>query len=207
MRCTRPLLAIAVVGALAAPARAQEPAAEPRGQLVLAGGLDALLRDGAEFTPAPVLHAGYERRIGASRVGVRLAGDYFTQSRGDRIVRVNGEPVQRIESSSRVQIYGAGLLATYALARGRVQPYLIGGVGVQRLSARGSDASAPDGERQVERTSAALSGGLGLSASLGRVGLFTEARFTRLPNGLGRAGDQQQGVRGQVIPLTFGVRF
>ncbi|MFL5574693.1 MAG: outer membrane beta-barrel protein [Gemmatimonadaceae bacterium] len=202
----RVLTAAAACGLLAHRAAAQQPAPPPVGRIVLGAGVDARLRDGADATPALTLHAGYERRVGASRLGLRLAADYFAQHRGDYVVRGNdGMPVERIENSSDTHVYGAGLLATYGLAATPVRPYLIGGVGVSRLAYdRDRTAEALGGPLHVARTSAALSGGLGLDARVGRLGVFAEGRFTYLPNG---SGGREPGVRGYVIPLTLGVRF
>ena len=71
-----------VFGAVfAGAARAQAPAPAPAtGQFVVGGGLD--LSDGywnRAQNPGLALQAGYERRLGRSRVGLRLEGTYWRQ--------------------------------------------------------------------------------------------------------------------------------
>ena len=82
----------------ASSARAQAPGTDPassppRGALIVAGGTDAIVRDGDQWTPSAALHLGYE--LPARRGGLtwRAGVDLWSQGHGDRTVFANGTPV------------------------------------------------------------------------------------------------------------------
>lgn len=212
-------LAALVLAALAGvPVRAgAQPAVPNDGQsrILLAAGLDGYLRDGSAFTPALAVHAGYEfgrggvlGRLGLGpRLGLRLGADYTTRRYTQTTLRFNGDPALTIDRAGRSQLFGAILLATYALTDGPARLYTLGGAGLYGLTGVQREPAspvAPAGTSRTTRVSPALSGGLGASGRLAGVGVFGEARVTYLPNGL---GGSRPGVRGVVVPLVVGVRF
>jgi hypothetical protein len=213
-------VSVAVLGV--SPLSAQSDAAPTsqglprRGEWMLSAGVDPLSGAGDYNRPGPAFQAGYERRLGASRFGLRVEGSYWRQT--DRTT--GGVPAgQRAEVLVRTRSIGGGsLLGTYQLREqtARVRPYLLGGVGVQYLTQdhalEWADPQAagglpvrtgPDGGR-ARRFSPSFSGGAGLAWRLGRASVFAEARATFLPRGI-MAG--QPSVQGVTFPLTLGLRF
>ena len=142
--------------------------------------------------------AAYERRLGASRAGVRLEGSYL------RDLERSG--------STRWNVAGVGLAGTYALARGRVQPYLLAGAGVAHLwyestqlvydPATGGVPAGGPVVRTVKTTalSPTLSGGAGVVARVGPGWAFVETRLNSYARATGSVG------RG-AAPLLLGWRF
>lgn len=208
-----------VAGAQAA-VDAPEVRAEPAGgrvpRLVLGGGVDADGKRRGGYPRQFALHAGYQLRggesVGGPKLGVRLGLDY-TASGGRTSYSEDDSPFER-----RSRGLGLVLLGTYALARGPVRPYLVGGVGVYRhwsattyptvelagaLTTPGY-VPPPRVTQRTDERGVGASGGLGLSAAVGRVALFGEARLTVVPMLL---LSDRPGVRGSQIPLVLGVRF
>ena len=194
-----------VAGALGAQ---QQPAPSPApAGWVVSGGLDAISFDGGRYLPGGTLHAGYERRLGAGRFGLRVAGDVWQQS----------DQPDGARYRTRDRIVGASVLGTLSLRPGaRVRPYVLGGMGAYHLSQRIT------GERTVQngvgvqipvdvraagaRFSPALTGGAGIETGLGgRAAVFFEARGVLVPNG--GAGSARGPIRGLLLPVTVGVRF
>ena len=76
----------------------------------------------------------------------------------------------------------------------RFRPYLIGGVGVYNLDAKGDDVPST-----VESTTKfGINGGAGFNFSAGSAGLFLEGRFHNVFT---------EGSNTNFIPITVGVRF
>lgn len=211
-----------VFGAVfAGAARAQAPAPAPAtGQFVVGGGLD--LSDGywnRAQNPGLALQAGYERRLGRSRVGLRLEGTYWRQRASSFGVLSDADLARGLTGAGlfrTVQIGGLNVLGTYQFApAARVRPYALAGVGYQRLSegrrfwlAGSPEAVAAAGLPPAGRApvnSLAYTGGLGLAVPLGRGALFAEGRVTGLPGG--NSGPPFDGIRGNVTPITVGFRF
>ena len=179
--------------------------AEPkRGVFLVGGGVDPTTTEGTGYRPALTLHAGYERRIGESRFGVRVEGDYWRQMTRYSAV-VDGLPLADVARTRTIS--GISALATYRFAQaGRVQPYALAGIGAKELSLR-NETEWSDRSRVVTATpqrqwSPALAAGFGTFVRLGRASLFAEARATLLTRG---AGDHD--IQGVQYPLTLGVRF
>jgi opacity protein-like surface antigen len=209
------LLTSGVLGAQQEPTTA--PAPSPH-RWVLSAGVDAVSEDDFRYRPGGTIHAGYERRIGASRIGVRLAGDYWRQSEQQSAQ----QSAQLDRAAYRVtdRVLGASALATVALRQGgQFRPYLLSGVGVHHLTQRitgarteqnGSDPELPVRVREMEaRFSPSVTAGAGMDASLGRrAAVFLELRGVLLPSG-GRSSLESgtHPVRGLLLPLTFGVRL
>ena len=126
----------------ASPLSAQSDAAHTsqglpgRGEWMLSAGVDPLSGAGDRNRPGPAFQAGYERRLGASRFGLRVEGSYWRQTD-----RTTG-PVpagQRLEALTRTRSIGRGsLLGTYQLRdqSARVRPNLLAGAGVHLLTVR-----------------------------------------------------------------------
>lgn len=163
------------------------------GRLLFAAGTEAIgFRDGAVIDPALSLHFGYERPLGNSRVGIRLAGSF------------TGNAHNNADSESYGRFYGAGLFSTYALSTARaLRPYLIAGAGIERLSTtRTLQRVGDSGARSVSlvgQSSASLSGGAGLLSRLGPASVFAETRLTWFPGG--------SQTRRAAIPILVGLRF
>lgn len=203
--------------ALASTAHGQSPSSHPStGRFVLGGGLDALDDNWhASPNPALALQGGYERRLGASRFGVRVEGTYWRRSASlDGYTSgedyANGVVSRRLNRT--VSIGGVNVLGTYQFApAARVRPYALAGIGYQRLSERRSYSALHDGVAASLLTplsaganSVAYTGGLGFDVPLGRAALFVEGRLTRLPGGEPRPFD---GIQSRTTPLTFGIKF
>ena len=180
-------------------------------RIVVAGGVDADHNSRGGYPSQLALHAGYQvrggERMGGPRFGVRLGLD-VTASHVDESDAL-GLPF----SSRRSRAFGVALLGTYALTRGPVRPYLLGGVGTYFLHSSTTYryyAISASGEREPDRTeqasagSVGVSAGAGLSAPVGRVVRFGEARATVLPS---TVFSETPGIRGMQLPLVLGVRF
>lgn len=208
-----PALATCVLTADALRAQPAPTAAAPRSapsRWLVGAGVDAVILDGGRHLPGGTVHASYERRLGASRVILRVAGDYWRQTDESELAayRVTDRAV------------GGSVLASVALRQsGRFRPYLLGGAGVYHLSQRVTGARTgrggvgvpdPVNLREVQsRFSPSLTGGTGVDAHLaGRASVFIEARGVLLPNS-GRRTVQlgTHPIRGLLLPLTVGLRL
>ena len=203
----------------ASSARAQAPGTDPassppRGALIVAGGTDAIVRDGDQWTPSAALHLGYE--LPARRGGLtwRAGVDLWSQGHGDRTVFANGTPVETLDRSGRSWAYGASLYGSWgpSVEVTRIRPYLLGGAGVhrfttvQRVSPGAGSRTSFTADIDAARTSLSVTGGAGLQADVGRVTMFTEVRYMRLlGTEVGRSGSPL--VRNWLMPLTVGVRL
>lgn len=178
-------------------------------RIVVAGGVDADGRAETAYPPQLALHVGYQlkggERVGGSRFGLRAGLDFTASNAESAALRLQG-PYQ----TRRSRGLGVVLLGTYALTRGPVRPYLVGGGGVYALHSVATYQRAYSEPGQPERKEVAdgahmgVSVGAGLSAPVGRVVLFGEARATLLPTA---ALSDTPGFRGTQVPLTLGVRF
>jgi hypothetical protein len=185
------------LGFVHGPALLAQRVSDTKLRVLVGAGLDADLRERSEFLPAPSFQVGVERALPASRLSYRAAGDYYTRS-FPTSTGVLG----------RTHIFGVGLFGKYALTTNRIQPYAVGGLGVQHLIARNHRTIHPSGGGPTEtdtswtarRTSPALSGGMGVQSAVGSVSLFLESRYTFLPNGGAH-------IRRFVAPITLGARF
>ena len=203
----------------ASSARAQAPgtsqlSSPPRGAIIVAGGTDAMVRDGDQWTPSAALHLGYE--LPARRGGLtwRAGVDLWSQGHGDRTVFANGTPVDTLQRSGRSWAYGASLYGSWSpsVAATRIRPYLLGGAGVHRFTSDLRVAPGEGGQTSVTadidaaRTSLSVTGGAGIQVNLGRVTMFTEARYMRLLDAdVGGSGSAR--ARNWLMPLTVGVRL
>jgi hypothetical protein len=200
---------------VAAPAAPPPPPA-PAGRFLLGGGADLLATERGPATPGLALHAGYERRLGASAFGLRVEGTFWQRgTRYDGAVYGPDGPVP-VGSVARVRtVAGLNLLGTYrfgVLPVGGLRPYALAGVGVQRVSQREAtdwtSAGGTLGGRSsvvvrptLRATSAAFTGGFGVDAPLGPRTMFVETRATMMPGGAATLG---QGI---TVPVTVGFRF
>ena len=216
MRPAVTLAAALLAGAHAAAAQTASPPAAPTappppGSFLLSVGTDALGSDFGSSTPGIAAHGGYERRIGGARspFSLRLAGDYWRTARtftGD--LRDGSGPMTVHRTTTLV---GGSLLGVVRLPTlGALRPYALAGVGVQQYANRNEGDLIPDGPNTAHKViylppvrvnTISYTGGLGASATFGRVTPFAEARLTVLP-GLGGLAVPQ--VR---APLTIGLRF
>ena len=185
-------------------------ASRPVSAVLLAGGTDALVRDGQEWTPSAALHLGYERARPSRALGWRLAADVWTQGHGPRTIFVNGTPLRTLEYRGRSWAYGVSALAVGTVRRtSAVRPYAIAGFGVHRLSSVRRERPAPDNAPAVSpdidaaRTSLGLTTGLGIRARVIGWEVFSEGRLTVYPAGAARP----IGTRRWLAPLTVGVRL
>ena len=97
-----------------------------------------------------------------------------------------------------------GLFSTYSLLPGgALQPYLIGGAGLERLSVTRTlqrlEGTTARSVSLVEQTSASVAAGGGLISRLGRVSVFAESRVTYFP------GDYR--LKRFTMPVLLGLRF
>jgi hypothetical protein len=186
----------------------------PPSAIILAGGVDGLLRDGPVWTVSPALHLGYERPVGRAGFAWRAGLDLWTQGIGDRETFVNGSLVARDARQGRSWAYGASLYGTWGrtIEALRLRPYLLAGGGVHRITSTSRSVAgstfgvSPSPDYDVAFTRLSLTGGAGLQADIGRVALFSEARLTYLPNiTLGTPSGALP--RQALIPITFGIRL
>lgn len=187
-----------------------EPAGARVPRVILAGGVDAAHNDRGGYPTQLALHLGYQLRGGALRGGPRLGVRLGLDVTGSEIEAPSGTlPF----ASRRSRAAGLLVLGSYALTRGPVRPYLLGGAGMYMLRAAttyryyavtASGAREPDRTERVSDGGFGLSAGAGLAAPIGGVVVFGEARATLLP---GSALSDTPGVRGTQLPLVLGVRF
>lgn len=158
-------LGLVVAIALAPPLRAQD-----QRTLQLYGGLGLemfYIRDGSDLTPGPVLQLGVVRQVAGSRLGARFDATYFRSYGGSTTL-------------------GASVGLTSDVGSGGWRPYVLGSVGIYRLSWARLNAGA-------------LIGGLGLRRAIGGRQVFGELRYLYMTNGTGSWAHR--------LPLTFGIRF
>lgn len=191
------------------------PAARSAAGIMVGVGLDARLKDGPDFTPQPSLHLAYARRGPHDRVAVRFGIDYATRRLQPMVATANGEPFMRTDRDGHADVLAAGVFASFALTTGRVQPYVLGGVGVHHqwwnwtqsavALAPGVEVTTDTTTFRGRHTGGALSGGVGLSARARGVTLFAESRVTYL-TGAGRS-EARAGHAAVALPIIVGLRF
>jgi opacity protein-like surface antigen len=146
------------------------------------GGFDAI--GGSHGRYGLSLQGGYVRQL--NRFGIRLGATY---------VERDGElPGGAIE---RLRLVGANAELSYDLTTSRLRPYVIGGLGLYRIS--WSDTFS-GGVLQVDGVSPAVIGGLGFRYRVGKIDLFAEGRVHGFTNKRLYCGCF-------VTPITFGLRF
>lgn len=168
-------LVTATLAALAVPSlRAQSSSSPIRHALYLALGGDPF--SGNDYANAPrAVSAGVERSRDGSRWSMRLGADYRRQSSDG------------VYGKSRLEDFGANLLARYGRASGSIRPYVLGGVGGAQLRMRVRDARYyadsdgalfPPQSYDLSRWAGSLTTGFGTDVDVGRLRLFSEARLT-----------------------------
>lgn len=153
------------------------------------------------------LQLGREWRAPGSRLGLQLTADFSGESAGDRPLNYSivGEPLRTASSTSRRLAINFG--TAYSLTRGRLQPYLLGGVTVEHIWMRNhvqgtGTLPAESYDWGGTQTGAGVHGGLGLSLRLRGITLFSEVRATTALVGGGGSF-----ARRPAIPFTLGFRF
>lgn len=129
------------------------------------------------------LQAGYVRQF--NRFGVRLGATY---------VERDGE--FSFGGSERLRLVGANAELSYDLTTSRLRPYVLGGLGLYRVSAMHTFSG---GHFDVDRVSPAVIGGLGFRYRVGKVHVFAEGRVHGFTNKINCGCF--------VTPITFGLRF
>lgn len=173
----------------------------------------------ASGTRAPALLLGREWRSAGSRFSLRLAGEYTSASSSQRLFDYNAPeilgPYGTVHTASRAASFSA--LTTFALSTGRIQPYLISGLMLQKQFIRSATTFDPgatqpvggplDGPREFVYRSAPLSigaqAGLGIRTRVGRGWVYSELR-RHMPDAL--AGQPAFSQRTS-SPFTFGIQF
>lgn len=168
---------------------------------------------------APAFLLGREWRTAGSRFSLRLAGEYTSSSSSrplfDYTAPQTLAPYGSLHTSSREVSVSA--LTTFALSTGRIQPYLISGLMLQKQFVRSAatlDPAAPppfgralDGRTEyVYRESAHSLGaqaGVGLRARFGRGWIYGELR-THMPHAL---ASQRAYPHRTSSPFTVGIQF
>jgi hypothetical protein len=165
------LLAAGLSGALAA---------QRHNGAYIGSGFDAV--GGSHGTYGLSLQAGYVRQ--SNRFGIRLGATY---------VERDGE---FLWGSERLRLVGANAELSYDLTTSRFRPYVLGGLGLYRVSQMfiSSGSISP-----VDGVSPAVIGGLGFRYRVGKVEVFAEGRVHGFTNKL------YCGCF--VTPITFGLRF
>jgi hypothetical protein len=157
----------------------------------------------------PALQMGREWRDPESRMGMRLTLDLNGLARRYAFTRPDFTPYATFDQRTRDLTLGAAV--TYALTRGRIQPYLISGFTLERRSlatvvttAEGTTPQPGDfmtpGSFRETGVDLGLQGGAGLAVRLGRVSVFGEARKFVPVTGTATTDNRAN-------PLTFGIRF
>lgn len=189
-----------------------QPAPSSHTQVVFAAGSDGVVHTAGQRLLTPSVQVGVERRVAHSRFGLRLAIDYATRRLSSQATPIGilGSPGAGTLLGNRTSVYGAGLFGTYALATGRVQPYVLGSVGAaysrlsQDVEHTTMDASGASqrviSSGWVSQRVPTVGGGFGVAGSVGRVGVFAEARYTLLVRG-------DPAIRRVSGPIVLGVRF
>ncbi len=158
----------------------------------------------------PSFQFGREWRDPASRFGVRLTGDISSSENSHPYYPGFYSDGSAGTSRTHTNDRTFGMAATYALTRGRIQPYLLSGFIVQFGDvathyepnptapplASGSLNTAYD--YHFPGGGVGMQGGLGVQAGLGGATLFMEARALMPTGNRGPA---------TVTPLTIGFRF
>jgi Outer membrane protein beta-barrel domain len=161
----------------AAPLTAQQL----RPHLFGSAGFEALYaRDGSTFTPGYVGQLGVTWTAPARRVGWRVSAFGFQRQRDFAPL---GSYTGSYRSAARLQILGLEGTATYALSRGRVRPYVLGGAGVyqSRLNEQFTEPSAGSATTaRATQFNVGATAGLGLEVPIGRAHLFLESRYLLL---------------------------
>jgi hypothetical protein len=174
-------------------------AQERRLHVVAAGGLEALhTRDGSTFTPGYVGQLGLAWTSPASRLGWQVSAFGFQRERS--FAPLGSTSAYR--SMARSRVYGLEGTLTYALSRGRVQPYVLGGAGLYRSELNERFADPVAGNLTTARAAQLEPGatvGFGLSMPVGRAQLFLESRYLLL-------GSRTSGGH-HLVPLVVGFRF
>ena len=136
-------------------------------------------------------------------LGFRIEGQYTRFGLNDeRRVEVGGEaPV--IASGAASMLNGTGNAVLAVPTGGRFRPYLIGGLGVYRLSSNISIAT-PDGRGiangapSESETQFGLNGGAGFELPIGSLRTFVEARFHSIFT---------EDEKAHFVPIAIGVKF
>ena len=170
------------------------------GNFLVGAGLN-LSRDVRPAVGVPLaFQAGYEWSQRGSPLAFRLSADY--DASGTRAAPIGFAYQQAGTLSTHTRDVALGLAGTFALHGGRLEPYLLSGVALQRRSLDYVLASSAVREKfSSTEYSAGLQAGLGLRAHLLSTTVFMEAR-TYVP---AFGGVEQRRV--STNPLTFGLRF
>ncbi|HET7275459.1 MAG TPA: outer membrane beta-barrel protein [Longimicrobiaceae bacterium] len=142
-------------------------------------------------------------RKGNSPIGYRLEAQYSRFSLDDDM-RFGGGGAPLIADGNASILNGTGNVVLTAPISGRLRPYVIGGLGIYRLSSE-INHRTPEGRDLVNgvtplrsETKFGLNGGAGLEVVVGSLRTFVEARY----HGVFTEGD-----RANVVPITIGVKF
>jgi hypothetical protein len=165
------LLAAGLSGALAA---------QRHSGAYIGTGFDAI--GGYHGTYGLSLQAGYVRQV--NRFGVRLGATYVERD-GDFSW-----------GSEMLRLVGANAELSYDLTTSRFRPYLLGGLGLYRISSLHTFV----GSDFVDGVSPAVIGGLGFRYRVGKIDVFAEGRVHGFTNKGLNCGCF-------VTPITFGLRF
>lgn len=192
-----------VLSALLAPALlgAQSTTSPIRHSLYVALGGDAVALDAAE-RPSLFAAAGVERGRAESHWSLRLGAEYRRATAR--------------YADTRWQDFALSITERYGRRSGTFRPYLLGGVGIADLRVRGQYAKYDNFSgpiyppvdttmTTVSRWNGLLTSGLGTDVALGRLRLFTEARFNLYPAGIS-VGYQGRTTKTSKA-LYFGIKF
>lgn len=158
------------------------------------------------------LQLGREWRAPGSRLALQLTASYTGLTVDEHPVGYALYPGSIGTESRRSRHLALNFGTSYSLTRGRLQPYLLGGLTLQRSWARTrfdaattmpqglESLSFPSYSTSVTETSLGVQGGAGLSLRVRGVNLFTELRATTPLVGHGW-------ITTRAPSLTFGLRF
>jgi opacity protein-like surface antigen len=130
-------------------------------------------------------------------VGLRVDATYGANGANDRL-KANLTPAFGPPSDERTKLLGGNADVIYAMGSGsRVQPYLLGGIGVYHVTISVTSGGSTEDNAA---TKFAWNVGGGLGWRIGRAALFFEARHV---NVAAKSGFP----RTTFLPITAGVRF
>ena len=142
------------------------------------------------------------RRV-SSPIGFRVEAQY-TRLGLDEDMRFGGGGAPEVADGHVGILNGTGNIVLAAPVDRLLRPYLIGGMGIYRLSSEIGHAT-PDGRFVVNgqtpsrsETAFGLNGGAGLELAVGRLRTFVEARLHSVFT---------EGEQANVVPITLGVKL
>ena len=188
------LAGLTLVAGAALPAAAQNVADARAVRFGLQAGIAIPLGDFGDVSGNALLGAGIlEIRQPTWPVGLRVDAGY-ARFGGAEITFSDGEESAVVDVTPTI-IYGTGSLVWTVPTQGGLRPYLLGGPGFYRLSAK---IEAPGFSQTESENKFGVHGGAGLAFGLGAVDAHVEARFHSVFT---------EDSKTNFAPIVFGLRF